>query len=198
MHHRVTSPYRRIACALACAVGLALAACSGGGSDTTAPDPVPPTQQPPVQDPPAQPVPVPDPQIPDPQPPEQQNGIQGTYTLVQINNSQPGQMVTLTKPDGKVIGLYRFDASTQLTLDPLQTFTLQLRYADEKGEYGIDDEGEFKSPGQVQGTLALVFTSAIYDDEFSGVAVDGTVVFKYDFDGDHVPETSFAFQRVGG
>ena len=43
---------------------------------------------------------------------------------MKINNSQPGQMVTVANPDGTVIGLYRFDAGTQLALDALQTFSL--------------------------------------------------------------------------
>lgn len=194
MSYRVTFPYRRALYALACALGLVLVACSGGGGDVTAPDPGPPHQ-----DPPEQPVPVPTPpQIPDAPPPGQQNGIQGTYTLVQINNSQPGQMVTVANPDGKVIGLYRFDASTQLVLDPLQTFNLQLRYTDDKDDYGIDDQGEFKSPGQVEGTLALTFYSKAYGDQFEGVAADGAISFKYDFDGDGQTDTVFGFQRVGG
>ena len=43
MSYRVTFPYRRALYALACALGLVLVACSGGGGDVTAPDPAPPT-----------------------------------------------------------------------------------------------------------------------------------------------------------
>ena len=107
-------------------------------------------------------------------------------------------MVTVANPDGTVIGLYRFDAGTQLALDALQTFSLQLRYTDDKEDFGIDDQGEFKSPGQVEGTLALTFYSKVYGDQFQGVAADGAIAFKYDFDGDGQTDTVFRFQRVGG
>lgn len=192
MSYRVTFPYRRALYALACALGLVLVACSGGGGDVTAPDPGP-------QDPPEQPAPVPPPpQVPDAPPPAQQNGIQGTYALVKINDSHPGQMVTVANPDGTVIGLYRFDAGTQLVLDPLQTFSLQLRYTDDKDDFGIDDQGEFKSPGMVEGALALTFYSKVYGDQFPGSAADGVIALKYDFDGDGQTDTVFTFQLVGG
>ena len=48
----------------------------------------------------------------------------------------------------------------------------------------------------MEGTLALTFYSGDYGDQFSGVAVDGTVAFTYDFDGDGRPDTTFGFQRV--
>ena len=62
--------------------------------------------------------------------------------------------------------------------------------------YGYDDHGEFKSPGQAGNSLALTFYSADYGDQFPGVAVDGMVAFKYDFDGDGRTDTTFGFQRV--
>ena len=105
-------------------------------------------------------------------------------------------MVSVANPDGILIGLYRFDATTTLTLDPLQTFTLELHYRDDKGEYGYDDHGEFKGAGQAGNTLALAFTSEDYGDEFTGVAVDGVVAIQYDFDGDGRPDTTFGFQRI--
>lgn len=187
---RITLRTRGAAFAVTCLLGLA--ACSGSSGDVTAPgDPLPPVQDPP----PTQPTPQ---QPPPEQPPPQNQGITGTYALVQINSSQAGQMVTISNPDGNVIGIYRFDAITQLTLDPLQTFELQLRYRDEKGEYGYDDHGEFKSPGQVDGSLALSFTSEDYGDAFTGIAVDGVVAISYDFDGDGQLDTTFSFQRIGG
>ena len=182
MTHRPTTLRRRAAGALACALGLLLSAC-GGGNDATAPDPGPPTHDP-----------TPGPQQP---PPDQNAGITGQYVLTQINGSKPGQMVSVANPDGILIGLYRFDASTTLTLDPLQTFELQINYSDDKGAYGLGDQGEFKSPGEVQGTLALTFTSAVYGDAFEGGATDGVVAIQYDFDGDGRPDTVFTFQRVG-
>lgn len=191
MQRRPIGFTRRASCALACSLGLVLLAC-GGSSDATGPNGPPVQDPPPVQNPP--PVQQP-PTIPENPPP--QGGIQGSYALVQINGSQPGQMVTVSNPDGTVIGLYRFDAGTTLTLDPLQTYHLTLSYSDEKGQYGYEDEGEFKSPGQANGTLALVFSSATYGDEFSGISVDGVVAFKYDFDGDGQADTIFTFQRVG-
>jgi hypothetical protein len=170
---------RRLALALGCALGLTLAACSGGSGDATAPDPDPPTHDP---------GPTPDPNA----------GIPGHYTLEQINGSQPGQLVTIANPDGKVIGLYRFDAASTLEMDGLQTFDLQLRYTDDKAEYGLPDAGEFKQEGPVsqEGALPLTFSSTEYDDSFIGVALDGIVAIQYDFDGDGRPDTKFGFRRV--
>jgi hypothetical protein len=179
-----TRPARRAFLALGCALALALAACSGGGGDATAPEPDPAPHDPGPA--PHDPGPAPGPET----------GVQGGYVLARINDSDPGQLVTIANPDGTVIGLYRFDAATTLTLDPLQTFTLELHYSDDKSAFGFDDHGEFKSPGAVEGTLALTFYSDDYGDQFSGIAVDGTVAIQYDFDGDGQAETTFGFQRI--
>jgi hypothetical protein len=174
---------RRLALALGCALGLTLAACSGGSGDATAPDADPPTHDP---------GPTPDP-TPDPN-----AGIPGHYTLEQINGSQPGQLVTIANPDGKVIGLYRFDAASTLEMDGLQTFNLQLRYTDDKAEYGLPDAGEFKQEGPVsqEGALPLTFSSTEYDDSFTGVALGDIVAIQYDIDGDGQPDTKFGFRRA--
>jgi hypothetical protein len=180
-------------------VALTFAACSGGSKAPTGPND-PPGENPgpvPAPQPAPGPQPGPTPEPPTiPENPPEQGGIQGTYVLTQINNSQPGQLVTIANPDGAVVGLYRFDAATTLTLDALQTFTFQLSYTDDKSQLGYDDHGEFKSPGQAGGSLALTFYSDDYDDQFNGIAVNGTVAFTYDFDGDGQPETTFGFQRV--
>lgn len=178
-------PGRRAFLALGCALALALAACSGKGGDTTAPepDPAPHGPGPAPHDP--EPVPGPD------------AGVQGHYVLAQINNSQPGQLVTIANPDGTVIGLYRFDAATTLDMDALQTFDLRFRYTDDKAQYELPDEGEFKQAGPVsEGALPLTFTSATYGDAFTGVVLQDIVAIEYDFDGDGEPETSFGFQRT--
>ncbi len=155
--------------AIVLALVLGLAGCSGGG-DATAPDPEPP----------------------DPSP-----GIQGTYVLDQINGSPPGRLVTIANPDGLVIGLYRFEATT-LSLDALQTFALQLRFTDDKTPFSLDDEGEFKQAGPVsQGAVPLTFSSAVYGDSFTGVVLEDIVAITYDVDGDGRPDTSFGFRRVG-
>ena len=117
--------------------------------------------------------------------------------LVQINNSQPGQMVSVANPDGKLIGIYRFDAATSSPWTRCRRSRCGSATADDKGEYGIEDEGEFKQAGETQGFLALTFTSADYGDAFTGVAGDGAVALKYDFDGDGAADTTFGFQRVG-
>jgi hypothetical protein len=193
MPHRPTSLHHRVVYGLGCALALTLLGCSGGGGDATAPD------NPPGQEPGPAPGPTPDP-APDPQPqdPGQNTGIAGTYTLVQINNSKPGQLVTIANPDGTVIGLYRFDAATQLNLDALQTFDMNLKFTDDKSQFELSDEGEFKQAGSAGGSLALTFTSATYDDAFSAIATDGVVAINYDLDGDGQADTVFAFQRVAG
>ncbi|HET7422288.1 MAG TPA: hypothetical protein VFJ92_01930, partial [Gemmatimonadales bacterium] len=91
---------RRLALMVSYAIGLTLAACSGGDNhhDPTGPDPQP------TPDP--APLPAPDPQ------PIPQGGIQGTYQLERINDGEPGQLITIANPDGSVIGLYRFNGST--------------------------------------------------------------------------------------
>jgi hypothetical protein len=177
----------RLTLALSCAIGLTLAACSGGSGDATAPDADPPTQHPSPN-----PGPIVDP-TPDPQ-----GGIQGSYVLEQINQSKPGQLVTIANPDGTVIGLYRFDAAaTSLDLDALQTFDLQLSYTDDKDTFELADEGEFKGVGQApDGSLPLTFTSKIFDDSFTGVALGDIVAFQYDLDGDGQAETKFGFRRT--
>jgi hypothetical protein len=174
-----TRPGRRAFIALGCALGLVLAACSGKGGDATAPD-------------------EPDPAPHDPAPaPGPDTGVQGGYVLAQINNSQPGQLVTIANPDGTVIGLYRFDAATTLDMDALQTFDLRFRYTDDKEQFELDDAGEFKQAGPVsEGALPLTFTSATWDDAFTGVVLGDIVAIKYDFDGDGQAETSFGFQRT--
>jgi hypothetical protein len=174
--------------AFASSLALVLSACSGGSSGPTAPD------QPPVQDPAPEPGPV-----QPPPPPQGSAGITGTYVLIQINGSLPGQMVSVANPDGNLIGLYRFDGGTQLILDPLQTFALDIHYQDDKGEYLLQDEGEFKAatPPSNNG-LGLTFSSATYGDKFTGAAGDGMLGISYDFDGDGRLDTVFLFQRVGG
>jgi len=193
MPHRPTSLHRRVVYGLGCALALTLLGCSGGGGDATAPD------DPPGQNPAPAPGPTPDP-APDPQPqdPGQNTGIAGSYTLVQINSSKPGQLVTIANPDGVVIGLYRFDAATRLSLDALQTFDMNLQFTDDKSQFELRDAGEFKQAGSAGGSLALTFTSTTYDDAFSAIATDGVVAINYDLDGDGQADTVFAFQRVGG
>jgi hypothetical protein len=169
---------------LAILLALALAGCSGGSHGPTGPDlpePPAPGPQPPTQEPP-----------PAPQP-----GVQGTYVLAQINQSQPGQLVTIANPDGLVIGLYRFEATT-MSMDALQTFALSLSYTDDKAQFDLDDAGEFKQAGPVsqEGALPLRFYSDVYGDQFTGVVLNGIVAIKYDFDGDGELDTSFGFQRV--
>ena len=96
-----------------------------------------------------------------------------------------------------MIGLYRFEGAT-LDLDALQTFTMHISYTDDKAEYLMMDEGEFKGAGPAQnGALPLTFYSDTYGDMFAAVAVDGFVLIHYDFDGDGEPETEFGFRRVG-
>lgn len=169
---------------LALGLALALAACSGGSNDPTGPGPGPGPEQP-------------GPGTPGPGEPAPSPGVQGSYLLERINQSEPGQLVTIADSDGLVIGLYRFEATT-LTMDALQTFALALRYTDDKTELGIDDAGEFKQAGPIsQGALPLRFTSDVYGDAFTGVVLEDIVTINYDFDGDGQPDTSFAFRRAG-
>jgi hypothetical protein len=173
----------------ALALALAFAGCSGGSRDATGPDPETPGQQP------LPPGPTPEPPGPAPAP-APNPGVQGSYLLAQINQSQPGQLVTIANPDGLVIGLYRFEA-TRLSMDALQTFALSLGYTDDKTRFSLEDAGEFKQAGPVsQGALPLTFYSNVYGDTFTGVVLEGMVVIKYDFDGDGRADTSFGFQRV--
>ena len=174
----MTAPAKVLGFALA----LALAGCSGKSGDAMGPNPNP---EPPTDDP-----------VP---PTPNQGGVQGSYVLEQINGSQPGQLVTISNPDGRVIGLYRFEPTT-LIMDPLQTFDLELRYTDDKTPGGIDDEGEFKQAGPMatDGALPLTFSSATYGDKFTGVVLGDKVAIKYDFNGDGQLDTSFGFRLVPG
>ncbi|HUR95007.1 MAG TPA: hypothetical protein VMY76_10515 [Gemmatimonadales bacterium] len=179
--HLWRAPARALA--LTAALAIALIGCGGGGGDSTGPDPDPTPQQP-------GPLPTPDPQAPRP-------SVEGTYVLEQINGSEPGQLVTIANPDGVVVGLYRFEATT-LTLTTVTTFELALRYTDDKTQDGIDDHGKLTQTGPAsQGAVPYTFASAVYGDSFTGVVLQDIVAIKYDFDGDGQPETTFGFRRVG-
>jgi len=180
---------------LALGLALALVACSGGSRDSTGPDlPEPPAGPQPQPQPQPGPPPAQDPGPPVPAP---QPGVQGSYVLERIDESEPGQLVTIANPDGAVIGLYRFEATT-MTMDALQTFALSLSYTDDKAQFGYDDTGEFKQAGPIsqEGALPLTFYSDTYGDQFTGVVLQDVVTIKYDFDGDGQLDTSFGFRRV--
>jgi hypothetical protein len=168
-------PARQAFMAIGCALGLVLTACSGKGGNVTGPDEDPTPQQPGTGN--------------DGVPP-------GSYVLERINGSAPGQLVSIANPDGKVIGLYRFEATT-LDLDAEEAFNLELRYTDDKAQFGIDDHGAFEQagPASQDGALPLTFTSAIYGDAFTAVVLGDFVALKYDFDGDGQMDTSLGFRR---
>lgn len=177
------------------ALCAASVACSGGSSGPTDPaDPVPPDDVPtiPVPLPPVEPPPTDDPGPPVPT----DNVIWGTYMLAQINDSKPGQTVSLANPDGSVIGLYRFEELTTLAMTEDQDWTLVLHYADNGTPLDLEDSGFFKRTGEFLHELA--FQSHVYGDVFEGRARDGVAVIKYDFDGDGQPDTIFSFVRVLG
>jgi hypothetical protein len=92
---------------------------------------------------------------------------------------------------------YALACSLELRLDPLQTFSLDILYPDDKGEYLLQDEGEFKGTTPPGDALGLSFTSTVFGDKFTGAAENGFVGIKYDFDGDGQLDTVFEFQRVG-
>jgi hypothetical protein len=177
---------RRAAILPVLALGVLVAACSGGG-DVTGPTPEPPHQP----APPTIPAP-PTPEIPSPVTPI----VAGTYALVLINQSEPGQLVTIANPDGQVIGLYRFQATTRLVLSPMQSWSLELQYSDDKTNFVLSDEGEFGWSGDASGVV-LNFESAIYGDVFAGKAKDGVAAIRYDLDGDGRLETTFGFHKIG-
>jgi hypothetical protein len=186
MVRRISFLLHRAAHGLAAAVCIGLLACGGGG-DATAPDPNPPQHDP-----------APDPNPPD-QPPPPNEGIVGTYGLVVVNDSKPGQMVLLSNPDGGAIGLYRFDASTTLSLTALGTYTVSMKLQDDKDNYEIYDEGEFK--WSANGNLiSLTFESARDGRKYPGMGspAEAAVAIKYDMDGDGNPDTVLGFERVGG
>jgi hypothetical protein len=176
---------RRVSHLLAGALCIALLACGGGG-DATAPDPNPPQHDP-----------APDPNPPD-QPPPPSEGIVGTYALVVVNDSKPGQMVLLSNPDGAAIGLYRFDASTTLSLTATQGYTLTMKLEDDKNSYLLEDQGDFKWTGTDNGLLSLTFESGRDGRTYPGLGKPAGVVIKYDMDGDGAPDTVLGFERVGG
>jgi hypothetical protein len=122
----------------------------------------------------------------------------GNYVLERINGSAPGQLVTLTNPNGQVIGLLRFDAASTLELDRKQAFHLALRYTDDKEQQGIDDNGRYDPAGPVSqdGWLPLTLSSAFYSDVFTAISQSNIVAIRYDFDGDGQLDTSFGFKRV--
>jgi hypothetical protein len=163
---------------LAFGIILSLAGCSGKGSDTTGPDSDPPTN--------------------DPGTPAPHGIMQGSYLLEQINQSTPGKLVTISNPDGEVIGLYRFDAASRLELQADQAFALTLLYSNDIKKLILEDRGQLEQAGAAsdEGAMPLTFTSATYGDAFTGVVLGDIVAVKYDFDGDGEMETSLGFRRV--
>jgi hypothetical protein len=185
-------PFHRAVHGLANALCLVLLACAGG--DTNGPDLGPPDNDPPAG--PGNPGPGDPPGNPGP---TQPGIIAGTYALTSINGSAPGLLVTVANPDGTVIGLYRFQESTTLVLDPLGGFSLSIAYEDEKGVYSITDEGDYKWTGTDGGVSQLSFQSETWGDAFDGAAApDLSAAIRYDFDGDGRAETVFGFQQVTG
>jgi hypothetical protein len=176
---------------LACVLGLAVVGCSGHSGGPIGPSQDP--QDPPVHQPPP---PVEHPPPPN-QPPGDDQGITGVYVLSKINDSDAGQTVTISNPDGNVIGLYRFDPASELEVDALGNYTLRLRYKDEKGEYALPDQGTVKWPGGNPDILNLTFESNTWGDSFTGMAAIGVISIQYDFDGDGRLDTVFGFTRVG-
>ena len=170
----MTAPWRSAFVAVGSALALGLTACGGGGQ-VSGPNAGPGPRDPGTG-----------PDLP-----------AGSYTLEQINNSAPGQLVTISNPDGKVIGLYRFDES-DLELDGQQGFALTLRYSNDVKQLLIEDRGGFDQEGPVSqdGWLPLTFRSVVYGDAFTAVSQSNIVAIKYDFDGDGQMDTSFGFRRV--
>ena len=156
MFPSLSSGFPRPAHALTGALCLVLLACSGG-KDASGPNP--PTDEP--------------------------GSITGAYVLARINDSEPGQMVTLANPDGTVIGLYRFHENSQLELADDLTWTLSLEF---------EDEGQFTREAGDD----LEFNSAVFEDVFRGTAKEGVAAIRYDLDGDGESDTIFAFTRVLG
>ena len=117
--------------------------------------------------------------------------------LERINESQPGQLVTIANPDGMVIGLYRFEATT-LSMDALQTFDALAALHRRQGAVQPRRRGRVQAgrPDVQEGALPLTFYSDTYGDQFTGVVLQDIVAIKYDFDGDGQLDTSFGFRRV--
>jgi hypothetical protein len=188
---------------------LGLFACSGGG-DATGPDPLPHEDPPPPAHEPGpgkpEPVPTPGPeqpppppapgpeQTPPPPPPPPVFSVAGDYGLTQINQSQPGQLVLLSNPDGSAIGLYRFDPSSVLSMND-QAWAFVVLLEDEKNVYQIRNQGTYTRSGD-QGE-DFTFVSTIDGKVFTGHATDGSMVFTYDLDGDSQPDTKLGFILKG-
>lgn len=188
-------PLRRAVHRLTGALCLFLLACSGGGNPTGpgGDDPMDPVE-------PGPPHPFPnDPGPNDPGPTQPGRIIAGSYQLTLINGeSTPGQMVSVANPDGILIGLYRFQATTTLILDPLGAYSLSIEYSDDKASYRLDDAGAYKWSGATNG-VTLVLTSETWGDVFEGAAAqNGAAAIWYDFDGDGRTDTQFEFQKVAG
>lgn len=189
------SLFRPAAHGLVGALTVVLLACSGSG-DATGPDPIDPGPGP-VNPGPGPVDPGPGPVEPGPGPTEP-GIIAGTYVITAINGSRPELMVSLANPDGNLIGIYRFQPTTTLVLDPMGGYSLSLEYSDEKGTYVLGDEGEYKWVG-ANGGVILSFDSETWGDSFDGAAAhNGAAMIRYDFDGDGRVDTTFEFQQVTG
>ena len=188
MDQRIRRPER--ARPLGCALGLVLAGCSGKGGDTTAPDPDPAAARAGTgaqHDPDPAPGPTPDPT----------RGRPGQLRPEQINNSQPGQLVTIANPDGTVIGLYRFDAADDAGHGRASDLRPPAPLHGRQGAVRAAGRGRVQAGRpRVGGRTPSHVHLGHLDDAFTGVVLGDIVAIKYDFDGDGEAETSFGFQRT--
>jgi hypothetical protein len=177
---------RRGALQTVAAFSLALLlACSGDDTTGPTPDlpngppggPPPPTQPPPDQPPPPDEVPVDD--------------LVGAYVLTRVNQGTPGQLITVADPDGRVVGLYRFSEGSMLGIKPDQSWSMSLKYTDDKVNFVLEDEGDFaRDDGEIQ------FRSAVYGDEFRGAGGEGSMAIGYDLDGNGETDLILGFARI--
>ena len=121
--------------------------------------------------------------------------VSGIYVLANVNDNNPGQTVTLSNPDGSVIGIYRFDPLSKLTLNADKTWSLSLTYEDNGQSQEFEDEGTY-SPDETQED-GFVFRSTRFGEEFYCLAKQGVALIGYDFDADGKTDTIFAFGRLG-
>jgi hypothetical protein len=62
-----------------------------------------------------------------------------------------GLITSLANPSGNLIGIYRFQPTTTLVLDPMGGYSLSLEYSDDKGNYVLGDEGSTSGPAPTAG-----------------------------------------------
>jgi hypothetical protein len=117
-------------------------------------------------------------------------GLAGTYQLSSVNDGALNTTVQYVDPNtGHLLGMYRFHGGTLRVSDD-NTWSMTIDYDDLNTNRELSDDGSYARNGD-----EIHFSSAEFGDEFPATLNGGTLDVRYDFIGNGVLNSRFAFQR---